>query len=55
MVSVMNTHRYTTPPKQTARRPRAKGNASLFWGGAMVAIGLIVGVLYCLLTNRVPV
>ncbi len=50
----MNTHRYTTPPKRV-RPPRAKGNASLFWGGAMVAIGLIAGVLYCLLTNRVPV
>jgi hypothetical protein len=50
----MNTHRYTTPPKRV-RPPRAKGNSSLFWGGAMVVIGLIAGVLYCLLTNRVPV
>ena len=54
MVSVMNTHRYTTPP-QRKRLPRSKGTTSLFWGGAMVVIGLLAGVLYCLLTNRVPV
>jgi len=54
MVWVMNTHRYTTPPQQK-RRTRSKGATSLFWGGAMVVIGLIAGVLYCLLTNRVPV
>lgn len=53
MVSNMNTNRFEALPKR--RRTRTMDVGPLFWSGAMVVIGLIAGVLYCLLTNRVPV
>ena len=54
MVSHMNTNRYTTPPSK--RRPsRYKNSGTLFWGGTFVAICLLAGALYCLLTNRLSV
>jgi len=54
MVSNMNTTNRFVPPAKR-RRTRYKDVGPLFWSGAMVVIGLIAGVLYCLLTNRVPV
>jgi|GEM_PF-6019693 hypothetical protein len=54
MVSHMNTNRYTTPPQKRSRT-RYKDTGTLFWGGTVVAIGLLAVALYCLLTNCLSV
>ncbi len=47
------TNRFLLPPKQ--RRFRLRSASSLFWAGTMVFTGVLLAVLYCLLTGRVPV
>ncbi|MEX2174397.1 MAG: hypothetical protein WD872_08545, partial [Pirellulaceae bacterium] len=49
----MNTNRYLVPGH--CRRARFVEVTKIFWAGTTVFTGLLLGVLYCLLTNQVPV
>ena len=48
----MNTNRYQA---QNRRRPaHFLGVSPIFWSGTAVVTGVLLAVLYCLLTHQVP-
>jgi hypothetical protein len=50
----MNTNRFlVAPPRPTKRRLRE--SPKLFWAAISVFTGLLLAVLYCLLTHQVPI
>ena len=49
----MNAYSKRSPP---AARPKLyRGITPMFWGGALVFGGVIVAVLYCMLTRQIPI
>jgi hypothetical protein len=49
----MNTNRYHTP--RPYRRRDFLGVSPAFWSGTVLAVAVLLGILYCLLTHRLPV
>ena len=47
------TNRFIAPPKR--RRSRFYKGGPVFWAGTVIFTGVLLGVLYCLLTHRVPI
>jgi hypothetical protein len=49
----MNAHQKRST--NSARLKLSQGRTPVFWGGALVVVGVLAAVLYCLLTRQIPV
>jgi hypothetical protein len=49
----MNANR--TQSYRSSRPKFQQGISRIFWGGSLVAGGVLVAILYCLLTRQLPV
>ncbi|MEX2173338.1 MAG: hypothetical protein WD872_03190 [Pirellulaceae bacterium] len=48
----MNTSRYQS--QRPRRSAEFLGVSRMFWSGTVLVTGVLLGILYCLLTHRVP-
>ena len=54
----MNTNRFLIPPQRRTTQSRKKRTAEpgkLFWAVTSIFIGLLLAVIYCLLTEQISV
>lgn len=48
----MNAYQRSSTRSSRPKHPLELG--TVFWGGSLVAGGLLLGILYCLLTHQIP-